>query len=84
VKLVVDASVVVPCFVPERFSSDARRWLGSRRELDHPVYACAYVALAEAEDAGLLTADRKLVQLIVASRLTVQAHWVARKLPRIH
>jgi predicted nucleic acid-binding protein len=27
VRLVVDASVVVPCFVPERFSEAARGWL---------------------------------------------------------
>jgi predicted nucleic acid-binding protein len=27
VRLVVDASVIVPCFVPERFSAAARSWL---------------------------------------------------------
>jgi predicted nucleic acid-binding protein len=27
VRLVVDASVVVPCFVPERFSAAARGWI---------------------------------------------------------
>jgi predicted nucleic acid-binding protein len=143
VKLVVDASAVVPCFVPERFSAAARRWLEfadvllapeflalecanalwkkMRRgeitqddatsalthigggliklrsssalalaafqlgsELDHPVYDCTYVALAEAENAGLLTADRKLVQLILASRPAVQAHWVAQEIPSVH
>lgn len=30
-------------------------------DLDHPVYDCVYVALAEAEEAELLTADRELV-----------------------
>jgi predicted nucleic acid-binding protein len=30
-------------------------------ELDHPVYDCVYLALAEAKEAELLTADRKLV-----------------------
>jgi predicted nucleic acid-binding protein len=31
------------------------------RELDHPVYDCFYLALAEAEDAPMVTADRRLV-----------------------
>jgi predicted nucleic acid-binding protein len=30
-------------------------------ELDHPVYDCIYLALAEAKDDVLLTADRKLI-----------------------
>ena len=33
------------------------------RELDHPVYDCLYLALAEAEDAPLVTADRRLLAL---------------------
>ena len=31
------------------------------RELDHPVYDCFYLALAEAENVPLVTADRRLV-----------------------
>lgn len=139
-KLVVDASVVVPCFVPERFSIAARRWLDEAAmllapellalecasalwrkarlgeitledagaalrqvvngfielrpssslacaalelgaELDHPVYDCAYVALAEAETAAFLTADRKLVEIVLARRPSLQAHWVAHEIP---
>jgi predicted nucleic acid-binding protein len=34
---------------------------GLARELDHPIYDCFYVALAEAEVAPLVTADRRLV-----------------------
>jgi len=30
-------------------------------ELDHPVYDCVYLALAEVEDARLVTADRRLL-----------------------
>jgi predicted nucleic acid-binding protein len=30
------------------------------RELDHPIYDCLYLALAEAEDVTMVTADRRL------------------------
>ncbi len=36
------------------------RSLKLAEQLDHPVYDCLYLACAEAEDAGLLTADRRL------------------------
>lgn len=142
-KLVIDASVVVPCFVPERFSSSARSWLDAASmllapellslecanalwkkvrlgeialrdasaalehivsgfielrsspalactalelgaELNHPVYDCAYVALAEAESAAFLTADRKLVDLVLAKRPNLRAHWVGQEIPMVH
>jgi predicted nucleic acid-binding protein len=143
VRLVVDASVVIPCFVPERFSAAARSWLDAadlllapellalecanalwkklRRgeitpgdagdaleqvlgglielrpaailaraafrlasDLAHPVYDCTYVALADAENAELLTADRELVRLTVAGGRNVIAHWVGDPIPRLH
>lgn len=31
------------------------------RELDHPVYDCLYLALAEVEDVRVVTADRRLL-----------------------
>ena len=34
--LVVDASIVVPCFVPERFGEAAHRWIGSAQRLLAP------------------------------------------------
>lgn len=44
------------------------------RELDHPVYDCFYLALAEAEGAALITADRRLVESVrgrpLAERVT--------------
>lgn len=35
--------------------------------LDHPVYDCLYVALAEARDCPLVTADARLLQRLVKS-----------------
>jgi predicted nucleic acid-binding protein len=140
VRLVVDASVVIPSFVPEPFSTAARGWLGAAdallapellalecadalwrkarlgeftlhdarsalerivsgfialrpstslartalelgAELNHPVSDCAYVALAEAEGAAFLTADRKLVDLVLAQRPILRAYWVAQQIP---
>jgi predicted nucleic acid-binding protein len=40
-----------------------RRAVAIAAELDHPVYDCLYLALAEAEDAPLITADRRLVRI---------------------
>jgi predicted nucleic acid-binding protein len=34
---------------------------GLAHELDHPVYDCFYLALSEARDAALVTADRRLI-----------------------
>ncbi len=43
-------------------------------ELDHPIYDCLYLALAEAEDAPLITADRRLIATVrgppLADRVT--------------
>jgi predicted nucleic acid-binding protein len=142
VRLVVDASVVIPCFVPERFSEAARGWvvaadallapellsfecanalwkkarvgeltvqdarsalerivggfielrastslastaLDLGMELNHPIYDCAYVALAEAENAAFLTADRKLVDLVLANRRSLRAYWIAQEIPKV-
>jgi predicted nucleic acid-binding protein len=142
VRLVVDASVVVPCFVPERFSQAARGWVVAAdvllapellslecanalwkkvrlgeltlhdarsaverivsgfvelrsstslastalelgTELNHPVYDCVYIALAEAERAAFLTADRKLVDLVTTNRPTLRAYWIAQEIPKV-
>jgi predicted nucleic acid-binding protein len=143
VRLVVDASVVIPCFVPERWSVPARTWLDTATELlapefltlecanalwkkqrrgeiaagdaiealeqvlggfielrstamlaraafrlgcdlNHPVYDCAYLALAEVEGAELLTADRDLVRLSLTDGRNLVAHWVGDPIPRVH
>jgi predicted nucleic acid-binding protein len=142
VRLVVDASVVIPCFVPERFSEAARGWVvaadvllapellslecanalwkkarlgeltlhDARSALErivsgfielrpstplactalelgakfnHPIYDCVYMALAEAESAAFLTADRKVVDLVLANRPSLRAHWVAQEIPKV-
>jgi predicted nucleic acid-binding protein len=46
-----------------------RRAAALARELDQPVYDCFYLALAEAEDAPLVTADRRLVAALGGSAL---------------
>jgi predicted nucleic acid-binding protein len=143
VRLVVDASVVIPCFIPERFSDVAPFWLEVADlivapdllalecanvlwkkarlgeiselqadqtlaeiisgiielrpslpltraalklggELDQPIYDCVYLALAETENADLVTADRALWQRIADRRPAIRAHWVADKLPTMH
>jgi predicted nucleic acid-binding protein len=143
VRLVVDASVVIPCFIPERFSDVAPLWLEIAdlivapdflalecanvlwkkarlreisqaqanetladivsgtielrpslpltraalklgTELDQPIYDCIYLALAETENADLLTADRTLWQRIADRQSATRAHWVGDKLPSVH
>ena len=32
--------------------------------LDHPIYDCLYLALADREDVGLVTADARLVEKV--------------------
>ena len=41
------------------------------RRLDHPVYDCVYLALAEREQAALVTADQRLLRRLVSRRLGV-------------
>lgn len=44
------------------------RALSIAAELRHLVYDCFYLALAESEDAMLVTADRRLVERLTGSR----------------
>ena len=46
----------------------ARRAFEIAAELRHPVYDCFYLALAESEDATLVTADRRLIARLAGSR----------------
>jgi predicted nucleic acid-binding protein len=46
----------------------AARALEIAAELRHPVYDCFYLALAESEDATLVTADRRLMGSLAGSR----------------
>ena len=45
----------------------ARRAVGIAGQLDHPVYDCFYLALAEAEQSGLVTADMQLLGKVRAT-----------------
>ena len=42
------------------------------RALDHPVYDCFYLALAEAEDVPLVTADRRLAAALATTPLAAR------------
>jgi predicted nucleic acid-binding protein len=46
----------------------ATKALAIAAELRHPVYDCFYLALAEEQDATMVTADRRLVARLVGSR----------------
>lgn len=50
-----------------RASSLARRAVAIAGQLDHPVYDCLYLALAEAEQAELVTADMRLLSKVQAT-----------------
>lgn len=53
------------------------RALAVARVLGHPVYDCLYLALADEEQARLVTADRRLVQRVAGSR------WARRVRPLV-
>ncbi len=42
-------------------------------QLEHPVYDCMYVALAERHDAALVTADRRLLEQLTGARWSGEA-----------
>jgi predicted nucleic acid-binding protein len=42
------------------------------RELDHPIYDCLYLALAEAENVAMVTADRRLLAAVRGTALAEQ------------
>jgi predicted nucleic acid-binding protein len=64
----------VPQALPKLFAELwPTMWLASRAfeiaaELRHPVYDCFYLALAESEEATLVTADRRLIGRLAGSR----------------
>lgn len=63
----------------------APRAMAIARRLDHPVYDCFYIALAEHLDSTLVTADSRLVRRLHrtawARRLVDLTHYTARKAP---
>jgi predicted nucleic acid-binding protein len=51
----------------ERLVPHAARAVAIARELDHPVYDCFYLAVSEAFDAPLVTADGRLLARVAGS-----------------
>ena len=47
----------------------ARRAAALARELDHPIYDCMYLALAEVEGATMVTADQRLIAAVQGTAL---------------
>jgi predicted nucleic acid-binding protein len=54
------------------------RALAMAHELDHPVYDCLYLALAETEDGTVVTADRSFLKRVAGSRWRDRITWVER------
>ena len=48
------------------------------RDLNHPVYDCLYLALAEAEEAPLVTADRRLLAVVQGTALAKRVSRLGR------
>ena len=55
-----------------------RRAAAIAREPDHPVYDCLYLALAEAEDVAMVTADRRLVAAVRGTALADRVSLLGR------
>ena len=59
-----------------------RRAAALARELDHPIYDCLYLALVEAENAPMVTANRRLIAAVrgtaLAGRVTLLGQSAAR------
>jgi len=71
---VAEIASTLPLFFDVIVSSTdlAPRAVAIARQLDHPVYDCLYLALAEAEQTGLVTAD---LQLLGKVRTTSWERW---------
>ncbi|MGH6898748.1 MAG: type II toxin-antitoxin system VapC family toxin [Geminicoccaceae bacterium] len=52
----------------------ASRAMAIARELDHPVYDCFYLALSEALDARLVTADGRLLARVAGTPFAARTH----------
>jgi predicted nucleic acid-binding protein len=57
------------------------RALQLAHELKHPVYDCVYLAVAEAVDAMLVTADRRFFDRCWSSKMRGRIAWLADRTP---
>jgi predicted nucleic acid-binding protein len=48
------------------------------RELDHAIYDCLYLALAEAEEVAMVTADRRLLAAVRGTALADRVSLLGR------
>jgi len=55
-----------------------RRAAAIARELDHAIYDCLYLALAEAEDVAMITADRRLLAAVAGTALADRVSLLGR------
>ena len=60
----------------------ASRAAAIARELDHPVYDCFYLALSEALDAPLVTADGRLLARVAGTPFAIRTHKLKGYAPR--
>jgi len=56
----------------------ASRAAALARDLDHPIYDCLYLALAEVEKATMVTADRRLVAAVRGTALADRVSLLGR------
>jgi predicted nucleic acid-binding protein len=66
----------------ERLAPHASRAAAIARELDHPVYDCFYLALSEALDAPLVTADSRLLARVAGTPFAVRTRGLKGYTPR--
>ena len=71
---VVEATASFPRYFDRLFALTPLAPLAARiaRAVDHPVYDCFYIALAEIDGSPMVTADRRLLERLAGSP------WVAR------
>jgi predicted nucleic acid-binding protein len=68
----ISAALNTPLLALEPLHSLARRAAEVAEQLDHPLYDCFYLALAEQRDAAFVTADQRLLTRVAPTE------WAAR------
>jgi predicted nucleic acid-binding protein len=66
----------------ERLVPHAARAVAIARELDHPVYDCFYLAVSEALDAPLVTADGRLLARVAGTPFSERTQGLKGYTPR--
>ena len=66
----------------ERLVQHASRATAIARELDHPVYDCFYLAVSEALDVPLVTADGRLLARVAGTTFLARTFGLKNYTPR--